>query len=299
MRLKKYLGIAMIVTVLTTSMLAGCGKEESNKDATESTTESTTEENETTEEIETSDIKEVYKDIISEEDCSIDELVGQVELCDYSSIKIDATLQTVTEEEIDEEVASWAKSNELSADTLTDEQVKATEQYDSIAALREDIRQFLQDTYQTSYEAERENQTLDYIIENSKLPKLPAKELEDYKESMFEYYDSYASMYGMGLTDFVSAFFGKTMEEFDEEANTSAVLYVQSQLVLKAIEIDKGLELTETEINEYAETFAEEAGYKSADDLLNELEENNQMEDFKDQILYEKVLKYLFENCVK
>lgn len=307
MKLNKYIGMAIISIMLMSVMVSGCGKkDESSKQTENQTTEDkvdgSSQEKETTkgsEEIETSGISEEYGDIITDEDVSIDELVAAVELCDYKNITIDVELKTATEEEIQKEVESWASYYKLDAATMTDEQVKETGEYNTIAEMKADMEKYLNETYKSTYEADRENATLDYLIKNSKLPKIPRKELEEYKEDMYTYYNNYAAVYSMGLSDFVTSMFGMTLEEFEDEADKSAVLYVQSQILLKAIAIKEDIVPDENDINEYAKEFAANAGYGSVDDLMKELEENEQMDDFKEQALYEKVLLHLFDNYVK
>lgn len=142
-----------------------------------------------------------------------------------------------------------------------------------------------------------QNMMLDYLIENSTLPEIPEKYLDDYKEEMKTYYEFEAKISNMELGHYLKWYYNMTEEQFEEEMDASAEIYVKSELLLNAIAQKEEIKITETAYNEYVDFYAEQIGYTSTQ-LQELLEEENQIEGMKEQVLYSEVFSYLAKNVV-
>lgn len=181
--------------------------------------------------------------------------------------------------------------------TLTDEYLAANTDYESVEELREAVTSYFEYTYENTYETNRENELLDYLMDNSEIPLIPMSYINEYVDSMTTYYDSYASLYGVELEEFLTSYVGVTLDEFNSQAQTSALNYMQSTVLLQAIANEQGITLSDDEFTQYVTDFAEDNGYDSADDLLEALEENDETDEMREEALYSKIMDYLFEDC--
>ena len=179
---------------------------------------------------------------------------------------------------------------------LTDDFLKANTEYKTVAELKESISTYLKTTAKNNYDTEVDNDMLDFLMENSKFPDVPKARLVEYANNMVKYYKEYAAMYQVEYTDFISSYMGTTEEEFNKQIEQSAMNYVKSNLVLKAIAAKENITLTDEEFDKYLEEYAKNNGYESKDNLKTALEENGDMEMFKNESLYTKVLARLRKN---
>lgn len=182
---------------------------------------------------------------------------------------------------------------------LTDEFLSANADYETVEELRNAVTEYLTATAESNYSVSRENAVLDYVISNSEIPKIPVTYIDEYKESMKTYYESYAELYGMEFSEFLDSYMSLTEEEFDADCESAAINYMQSTVVLEAIAKKENITLSDEEFNTYVETFASENGYESADVLLTTLEENGETDEMRSEALYNKIMESLFENIVE
>ena len=116
---------------------------------------------------------------------------------------------------------------------------------------------------------------------------------------MTNYYKSYAEMYEKDFSEFCNSYMGVTEEEFNTQTKKSAILYVQSSIVLQALVKEENIELSDEEFDKYVEDFASNNGYESADDLKNILKENDEESDMRQEALFMKTLNYIYDNYVE
>lgn len=179
---------------------------------------------------------------------------------------------------------------------LTDEFLSSNADYDSVQELHDAVQLYLEGAAINTYKVDRENRILDYIIQNSEVPKIPRKLIDDYVDNMRNYYQGMADLYGMDLSSLLESNMGVTVDEFNRETKQSAINYMQSAIVLSAVALKEDIDVTEEEVNEYIAQFAESNGYSSADELIQALEENEEMDEMNNEVLYNKVMIHLYES---
>lgn len=203
------------------------------------------------------------------------------------------------EEYRDKEAEFDVKINYLLGDKieaeLTDEYLYSNTDYATVTELHDAAKEYLENVAYNTYVVERENGVLDYLIQNSKMPLIPRSMVNSYIENMNTYYKSMAEMYDMELSEFLESYMGITEEEFNTETKKSAINYLQSSVILKAIALKENIEVSDEEYNAYLEDFATSNGYESSADLKTALEANDEVEEMKNEVLYNKVMRMIYE----
>lgn len=179
---------------------------------------------------------------------------------------------------------------------LTDKFLSANTDYKSVKDLKKAVKEYLTNTYNNQYETTRENEVLDYLIKNCEIPKIPITYIEKYEKNMKSYYENYCKTNNIKFSDFLSNTMGVTEEQFNNQVEQSAINYMQSTIILGAIAKKENITLSDDEFNTYIKNFAKDNGYTSSDSLLKTIEENNELDDMKDEALYNKIMETLFKN---
>lgn len=178
---------------------------------------------------------------------------------------------------------------------LTDEYLSANTDYATVTELHDAAKEYLENVAYNTYIVERENGVLDYLIQNSKIPLIPRSMVNDYIENMNTYYTSMAEMYDMEFDEFLNSYMGTTSDEFNTETKKSAINYIQSSVLLKAIAQKENITIDDAEYEAYLMDFATENGYENADDLKVALEANNEVDQMKEEVLFNKVMRLIYE----
>lgn len=178
---------------------------------------------------------------------------------------------------------------------LTDEYLSANTDYATVTELHDAAKEYLENVAYNTYIVERENGVLDYLIQNSKIPLIPRSMVNEYIENMNAYYTSMAEMYDMEFNEFLDSYMGTTPDEFNTETKKSAINYMQSSVLLKAIAQKENITIDDAEYEAYLTDFATENGYENADDLKTALEANNEVDQMKEEVLFNKVMRMIYE----
>jgi len=174
------------------------------------------------------------------------------------------------------------------AEDMNDAVVAAfgNESYSTVEELKQYSADYLEQYYESEYEANVQNAVIEAVMSRTLVDKLPEKRVNAYVDRLNKTYSSYAASYGLDVETFINYMMGK-------DAKTLAQEYVGNYLTMEAIAKKEGIKLTDEEIRERAETEAEAMGY-SVDSYLSVVGE----EDFKENLLMEKVVDFLVENAV-
>ena len=102
-----------------------------------------------------------------------------------------------------------------------------------------------------------------------------------------------ASMYGMDLESFVSAYYGMDNETFETETMIAAEESAKQALVCLKIAKEENLLIDDAELNTSIEENYAEYGYASVEDFRNAVD----LEEYRDSLLLNKVVDFLIENA--
>jgi trigger factor len=189
------------------------------------------------------------------------------------TLSMDVTVSSISEENLPE---------------LNDDFVQENMDYDSVEAYTESVKESLTASKEEEYKSSAVSQIMGYLVDNSTFNGYP----QDLYDECEEYYDyeneSYASMYGMELDDFLDL-----MGIDDETRKQDIEDNVNYELVVGAIAQAEGIDCTESEIEKYVTENYEDFGYESEDDFYADYSKD----DVGYQLIYEKVSDFLYENA--
>lgn len=207
------------------------------------------------------------------EDYAATDLAGKDAQFDITLVAIKELLYP---EELTEEMITAAN-----ADCTTEEE------------LREAIRAELEESYAESYDEELRYSAIEVLINESDFAEdLPESMIAEYETAVLADAEQYAAMYGVSLEDFVTMYYQTTMDEFNANAHEQAVLYTKNQLLMKVLVEQEGIEVTDEEINTFAEENYAMYGYETADEFVEVVGKDA----FIDALAAQKMLDVLATN---
>lgn len=167
-------------------------------------------------------------------------------------------------------------------------------EYTDVESYKAYIRSYLEADAESQSDSMIKSDLLTQIANTCEITSYP-EEMVNYGVSQMEAaYKEYAESFEMEYEDFLSMYFGMTLEEFQEEALLAVQQNLQQELYLKAIAETEGIEITEDEYAEGCEEYAALYGLESGEELVETYGEDV----VRISILQEKVLDYLVDNAV-
>lgn len=159
--------------------------------------------------------------------------------------------------------------------------------------LREAFRVEMEEIYENQYNENVQHAALDVVTaEATFADELPQSIIDNYSVMIYSQLDQTAMLYGMDMTTLLESFYGQTLEEFDVVVMEQATQSTKMELVMKAIIEEKDIQVTDEEVNAYAESELESSGYETVEDFISMVGFDN----FKLFLQEEKVLDLLVEN---
>jgi trigger factor len=140
-----------------------------------------------------------------------------------------------------------------------------------------------------------EESILTSIIDNSTFYDISEDEIEAKKDEILSTYESYADYYGVSLEEYVDSIFSMTMDEFYDEVDYLADLYVKESYVLAEVAKQEQISLSD---EEYASRL-QEVKDKYQYDTVEEIEtEYGGKEGLTKVFIEQMVLEFLKESAV-
>lgn len=123
-----------------------------------------------------------------------------------------------------------------------------------------------------AYVANTKSAVVQKVVEESTVESIPEYLVEEEAQNYNRYIESMAkSMYNMDLETFVENAFGVTIEQYNEQMNEMFTDTVKQYLVMEAVARVEKMEITEEMIEQKADEEAEEYGYTSGEELINDV----------------------------
>jgi len=158
--------------------------------------------------------------------------------------------------------------------------------------LKDYVKTMLEQQADSEYKTTAQSEIWSQVMENAVFEELPESVMNEVKETYVTILDNAAAQNQMDVQTFVSQAYGM---EYDAFLDQRTEMEVKQLLILQTIAEAEGIAITEDQLDERINTYAEENG-KTADDLyVNGLTK----EDFWESFLYEDVVGWLVDNAVK
>ncbi len=174
---------------------------------------------------------------------------------------------------------------------LDDEFAKDVSEYDTIAELKDSIKERLEKQNKEREKYEKQDAVMKVVIDELKV-EIPSGMVELEVDNMVKDMEQRMSYQGLKLEQYLKML-NKTEAEFKKEYEPQAIEAIKSRLALEAIIKNEKIEATEEEVKGKIKEMAENYGRKA-----EELEENENIKNYiKQGIESEKAMDFLVENA--
>lgn len=210
---------------------------------------------------------------------------------DKKSVDVKLTEENAEEEDVGKTLSLTVDLNEISVEKLPDYNesfVKENTDFSNMEDYESFLRKQLEESKEEEYKYAAVEEIMSFILDNSEFDGYPQELYDQCEESYNSMNAYYAAMYGMAVEDYLE-FFG-----MDEEAQKQEILdSVNYELVISAIALAENITCTEKEISDFIVDSYEDYGYESKE----EFEQDYTADDIGYQIIYEKVVDFLYGNA--
>ena len=172
---------------------------------------------------------------------------------------------------------------------LTDELVKGLEgNCSTVEEYRQYAYDLLMEDEQSTHDSNVQMDVLAKIVEGSEFKEPPAEMVKRYYDRIKANMSSYAAMYGYDLESFMAAT-GSSEEQLQESAEQAS----KEIIAMKAIADAENLNVTDEEVDAELAKNAGDYGYDDVEEYKKALD----LKGYKEYMMTEKVLTFLFDNA--
>ena len=165
-------------------------------------------------------------------------------------------------------------SDELSLDTLTDEQVKAAFEIDSVDAFKNNIKAQLMETKESESRQAAYNVICEKLLETCDVKPFPTAELAARVDSYMEQAERTCTSYYNCTMEEYFEMIGTTEKEYREQVEGQLRDTIKLELIFTAIGDKENIQYDEAEFQSYIDTILTEFTYESADELYDQYGED-------------------------
>ena len=176
--------------------------------------------------------------------------------------------------------------------TLDDEFAKDVSEFDTIAELKESIKEKQQKQNDERAKYETQDAVIKAVCENMKV-EIPSGMIETETENMLKDMEQRLAYQGLKLDQYLQMM-GKTKEEMQKEYEPQAIEAIKSRLALEAVIKAEKIEVADIDIDEKMKEMAKNYGKENDEEFLNNENVRNYI---KQGLESEKAIEFLVENA--
>ncbi len=174
---------------------------------------------------------------------------------------------------------------------LDDDFAKDLGEFETLEAVREEIRKDIQENSENQTKREIENGIIDFLIEKNEF-EVPAAMVEQQVEQTIKQSLQSLVMHGIDPKQMPAP-----TEAQRIKMRPAAVRIVKAGLLIKAVGEKEDIEVSDNELETGIQERAEQLGM-SVDYLKDQLEQNSMLEDMRAGILQDKIYKFIEKNAI-
>ncbi len=125
---------------------------------------------------------------------------------------------------------------------------------------------------------------------------IPAGILNEVIEAEKSSFESMMQAYGMDIKTYLSSQ-GLTEEQYNEQIKVYSESVARQKLLVRALAQAEKIEVSDADLSEQYENYAQEYGYSSAEEFKSAVEGQQGVDTFKEAVLTRKVEEMLFDNA--
>lgn len=165
---------------------------------------------------------------------------------------------------------------------------------DTVDEFKAYVASTLENEANTLYESSVKSSAIAWLMENSEFKMDPPADMVDqYVETLTFNLNAEAESYGMTLVDFMSLFYGMDETTYQAEIENQGIQSAKQYLLMQDIANKEGLNVDEDEVEASAILMAVQSGVD-----VETFKAQTDMESFKEYLMGEKVLDFLYEHAV-
>ncbi len=206
-------------------------------------------------------------------------------------VKVNYVEEKVTPVENDELAAKIAKENEL------------TDKFNTIEGMKTYLRELMEEQKEKELNMAKFEAAFEKILKNCTIKDVPKDEYDEaisnIKTSIDNEYKMYQAYMGYTWEQYLQAN-NMTQDSYEKYCDESAKEYVNTKMVITLIGSNEGFTVTQEEVDELLKLYAEQYGYKSAEELMSSIPDEDK-EKYKAEkeyeVMYNEVVELIVANC--
>lgn len=160
--------------------------------------------------------------------------------------------------------------------------------FDSMEAYREDVKTYLESQLEATNEDLKTTAIWEKVYATCEVQDPPADMVQSVKDKIYANAQSYADQYTLSLEDFIQQGMQMTLEDFEKQADETALDSAKRMLVIQAIAKKEKIVISKKTLDEMKQKEAEDAG-KTVEEYFQGVNE----EDYYNYALNKKVYEFL------
>lgn len=170
---------------------------------------------------------------------------------------------------------------------LAIEGVTTTEEY------RVYLKGMMEESYGDQARQNMEAQVIAMVTENAEVKEVPQGLIDKFYDININNMTYQASMYGMDLQSFVSAYFGMDEEAFEAETVAAAEESAKQAMVCLKIAAQENISVSDEEMDTAIEENYASYGYAGVEEFKRAVD----LQEYKDSLLLTKIVNFLVDNA--
>lgn len=200
------------------------------------------------------------------------------------AVKINGIKEMVTPELTDAWITEYTKEDETP--------------YTNVADYKKSVRDELVAQKIENANNKKTADVLTKIVENSKINGYPEDQIDAYVNSNLEYYESFAAQFGTTL-DGLLAQMGQTRQQFEEQTKKDGEAIIARQMICMLIADKENITISDEEYQTGLKNYAEKYSSESNPYTPESFEKAYGKDVVEENLLIEKVLKFITDNAVE
>ena len=156
------------------------------------------------------------------------------------------------------------------------------------------LKSMMEESYEEQARQDLEVQVITVVTENATVKEIPQGLIDKFYDVNISNMTYQASMYGMDLQSFVSAYYGMDEATFEAETVAAAEESAKQAMVCLKIAGQENITISEEEMNAAIEENYTSYGYTSAEEFNSLVD----LQEYKDSLLLTKIVNFLVDNAV-
>lgn len=183
---------------------------------------------------------------------------------------------------------NYIVSTEMSDDVIVSMGIDGVSTVDEF---RQYAYDYVESNLKYNYDSQVQNEVMNAFMANCVFSEVPAKLAENYEAVIRDNVMQQAESYGMEAETYVQQAYNEDLETWVKESATEAA---KQNIAFQAVANAENLGVDDEELNTTMQEYATNAGYETVEEFIGD----NSIEDYRDYLMYQKVMDFLVQNAV-